>query len=263
MRIEAAVFFAVVLAGCAGGPAMLVLPGENLLVRDQLVLHADFPLAAHHRLFDELTAQRSDLCRRLALPASDEPIQVYLFDKPEKFRRFMRLHHPDFPERRAFFVETDARLTVYAQWGDRMADDLRHEVAHGYLHSVVPKAPLWLDEGIAECFEVPRGSRGLNRPHLERLMERIEHEHWQGDLGRLERLDNARTMTQDDYAEAWAWVHFMIESGPERLELLRGYLADLRRDGVASPLSARLAAAMPRPAAAMIEHVRKVNEGNW
>jgi hypothetical protein len=263
MRLAAAVFFAVFLMGCAGGPAALVLPGENLLVRDQLVLHADFPLAAHHRLFDELTAQRADLCRRLTLPASDEPIQVYLFDSAEKFQRFMRLHHPDFPDRRAFFVETDAQLTVYAQWGDRMADDLRHEVAHGYLHSAVPKVPLWLDEGIAECYEVPRGSRGLNRPHLERLVERIERERWQPDLGRLERLADAREMTQDDYAEAWAWVHFLIESGPERLELLRAYLADLRRDGSASPLSARLAAAVPRPAESLIEHIRRLDKGNW
>ena len=100
----------------------------------------------------------------------------------------MRLHHPEFPDRRAFFVETDARLSVYAQWGDRMAEDLRHEVTHGYLHSVVPNVPLWLDEGIAKFYEVPRGQRGLNRPLLDRLLARIEREHWQPDLRRLEQF---------------------------------------------------------------------------
>ncbi len=160
-----------VLGGCASPLASrLVPPDRNILVRDQLVIHGDFPLAAHHRLFEELTSQRADLCRRLALPCSDEPIHVYLFESPERFEGFIKLHYPQFPDRRAFFVETDTKLSVYAQWGDRMAEDLRHEVTHGYLHSVVPNVPLWLDEGIAKFYEVPRGQRGLNRPLLDRLV---------------------------------------------------------------------------------------------
>ena len=160
----------------------LTLPDRNTLVRDQLVIHSDFRLAAHHRLFEELTAQREDLCQRLALPCSDEPIHVYLFETAEQFQGFIRLHHPEFPDRRAFFVETDTRLSVYAQWGDRMAEDLRHEVTHGYLHSVVPDIPQWLDEGIAKFYEVPRGQQGLNRPLFDRLVVQIEREHWRPKL---------------------------------------------------------------------------------
>ncbi len=63
-------------------------------------------------------------------------------------------------------------------------------------------------------------------------------------------------MTQDDYAEAWAWVHFLMESRPECLELLRGYLAELRRDGAATPLSARLARRLRHgPGMPCLEHV--------
>jgi hypothetical protein len=258
-------FLLVVLAGGCVGPLTnrLTLPAQNTLVRDQLVIHGDFPLAAHHRLFEELTAQRADLCRQLALPHSDEPIHVYLFETAERFEGFMRLHHPEFPDRRAFFVETDARLSVYAQWGDRMAEDLRHEVTHGYLHSVVPNVPQWIDEGIAKFYEVPRGQRGLNRPLLERLLTRIEHEHWQPNLSRLEQFPAVYNMTQDDYAEAWAWVHFLAESRPECLELLRGYLADLRRDGAATPLSARLPSLDAHPDAALIGHIRRLESGTW
>jgi hypothetical protein len=224
-----------------------------------LAIHGDFPLAAHHRLFEELTAQRTDLCRRLALPCSDEPIHVYLFESAERFEGFMRLHHPGFPDRRAFFVETDARLSIYAQWGDHMAEDLRHEVTHGYLHSVAPEVPLWLDEGLAKFFEVPRAQRGLNRTLFDRLLVRIEGEHWQPDLQRLERFPSNYNMTQDDYGEAGAWVHFLLESRPERLELLRAFLADLRRDGTAMPLSARLAAMPDPPGSALIEHVGRLS----
>lgn len=262
MRFAPILLIVLTIGGCAGSLASrLTLPSQNTLVRDQLVIHGDFPLAAHHRLFEELTAQRAELCRQLALPCSDEPIHVYLFESPERFEGFIRLHHPEFPDRRAFFLETDARLAVYAQWGDRMAEDLRHEVTHGYLHSVVPNVPLWIDEGIAKYYEVPRGQRGVNRPLLDRLTVQIEHEHWQPNLRRLEQFPAAYNMTQDDYAEAWAWVHFMIESQPECLEAIRSYFSELRRDGAAQPLSVRLAAMIDRPESALIEHVRRLQTG--
>jgi hypothetical protein len=252
------------LGGCASSLAgRLTLPDRYSVVRDQLVIHGDFPLSVHHRLFEELTSQRADLCRRLALPTSDEPIHVYLFETQERFEGFMRLHHPEFPDRRAFFVETDTRLSVYAQWGDRMAYDLRHEVTHGYLHSVVPDIPQWIDEGIAKYYEVPRGQRGVNRPLLDRLVARIKSEHWQPDLQRLEKFPPDYNMTQDDYAEAWAWGHLLMESRPECLEMLRSYLAELRRDGLATPLSTRLAAKLERPNAALLEHVQRLESGNW
>ena len=262
VRFLSPLLIVLAVAGCATSLAnRLTLPSQNTLVRDQLVIHGDFPLAAHHRLFEELTAQRADLCRQLALPCSDEPIHVYLFETAERFEGFIRLHHPEFPDRRAFFVETDAQLAVYAQWGDRMAEDLRHEVTHGYLHSVVPNVPLWIDEGIAKYYEVPRGQHGVNRPLLDRLATRIEHEHWQPNLRRLEQFPATYNMTQDDYAEAWAWVHFLIESRPECLAALRSYFSDLRRDGNAQLLSVRLAAMCEHPEAALLEHVGRLENG--
>jgi len=245
------------LCGCAGLPtSRLALPERNTLVRDQLAVHSDFALSTHHRLFEELAAQGADIGRRLALPRSDEPIHVYLFQNPGRFEGFMRLHHPEFPDRRAFFVATDSRLVVYAQWGDRMAEDLRHEVAHGHLHSVVPNVPLWLDEGVAEYYEVGYGQRGVNRPHVERLIERLERRDWRPDLARLEKWPTTYGMNQDDYAEAWAWVHFLMETRPERLEILRAYLSDLRREGAAAPISGRLASMEIAPEASLIDHIR-------
>jgi hypothetical protein len=253
---------AVGLGGCATPLTnRLAAPEKNTVVRDQLVIHADFPLAAHHRLFDELTAQRVEVCRLLDLPCSDEPIHVYLFDSTERFEQFMRLHYPQFPDRRAFFVETDVQLSIYARWGDQMADDLRHEVTHGYVHAVVPGIPVWIDEGIAKYFEVPRGQQGVNRPLLDRLLARIEREHWQPNLPRLEQFPPTYNMTQDDYAESWAWAHFLMESRPEYLEILRAYLAEVRRARTTQPLSMRLATRIERPDQAMVDHVRGLAAG--
>ncbi len=244
-------------AGCVQPmTARLTLPASHTVVRDQLVVHSDFPLAARHRLLEELTARRADLKDRLGVPGSDEPIHVYLFEKPRRFGGFVRLYYPDFPPRRAYFLETDTQLRVYAQWGDRVAEDLRHEVTHAYVHSVVPHLPLWLDEGLAEYFEVPRGWRGLNRAHLELLAGRLQGGPWHPNLAQLEALGRPFEMTQEQYAESWAWVHFLLETSPERRALLREYLQDLRREGSADPLSTRLDRRLVEPERDLVEHVR-------
>jgi hypothetical protein len=243
-------------SGCAGIRAERPLTFENSLVREQLVIHSDFDLPAHHRLIDELVAQRADLSAKLDLPISDEPIHVYLFGTRERYQEYLRKHHPDFPARRAVFVESDTHLAVYAYWGDRVAEDLRHEVAHGYLHATVPGLPLWLDEGLAEYFEVPRGRGGWNRPHVDMLVGEGRRAALSPDLARLEKLRAAGDMTQRDYAESWAWVHFLLETTPERRRLLHAYLDELRDNGSAPPLSARLAQYGGLDPAAVAEHLR-------
>jgi hypothetical protein len=243
-------------AGCARAWTNgLLLPADNTLVRGQLVIHSDAPMASHHRLIEELIVRRQDLEERLRIPVSDEPIHVYLFEDAERFQKYLRLHHPLFPARRAFFLETDTRLSIYAQWGDRVAEDLRHEVTHGYLHSVVPRLPIWIDEGIAEYFEVPRGSRGFNRPHVDLLIDRHRKGQWTPDLKRLEGLDPNGDMTQEQYAESWAWVHMLLETPLERELILPRYLDDLRREGASTSISARLRQHVPDPESMLVAHV--------
>ncbi len=236
----------VIFVGCRGiwhrdRAEPVALPAAHHLRAGQLVFHSDFELAREHRIVQALVAEREDLCRTLGLPASDEPIDVYLFRDAETYGRYLARYFPSVPSRRAFFLETDARLAVYAHWSDRMAEDLRHEVAHGYLHAVVPNLPLWLDEGLAEFFEVPPGRNGLNRPHLDLLSDMMHHEGWRPNLTNLEQLTDAAQMQQLHYAESWAWVYFLLHSDPERRQVLTGYLASLRERGAAEPLSQRLA----------------------
>lgn len=253
----------VALVGCAGTwkTTRAETPSDHQIVCGQLVVHSDFPLPAKHRMLEDLTAGREDVSRRLGLPPDGEPIHIYLFKDAERFEQYMRMYYPQFPMRRAFFVQTDTRLEVYAHWGDHLAEDLRHEVTHGYLHSLVPDLPLWLDEGLAEYFEVSRGHRGLNRAHLDNLVARLEAASWRPSVKRLEQLDRPFDMTLDDYAESWAWVHFLLESHPRHRQMLGAYLAELRQFGSASPMAVRLAEAVDRPEDALVEHVRRLAVG--
>jgi hypothetical protein len=250
------------VVGCARPlVTQVTLPDAHTLVRDQLVIHSESPLPAHHRLLEELTARRAELCQLLKLPVSDEPIHVYMFDTPEKFEAFMRLRHPNFPQRRAFFLETDTRLEIYAQWGDRVAEDLRHEVTHGYLHSVVPCLPPWLDEGLAEYFETPRGRQGLNQEHINELSELLKSGKWRPDLARLDSLPPSADMTRADYAEAWAWVHFLLNGPPTRQDMLREYFRELRQNGTSRPLLASLRQLGGDPDADLIAHIQRLSAG--
>jgi len=216
------------------------LPSRSEVIAGQLVIHADFPLAGQHRLVRELEEMRADVSQQLGLPISDEPVHLYLFENPDRYAEFVTARFPAFPSRRAFFVETDTTLSVFAAWQDRVAEDLRHETTHGYVHAVVPAVPLWLDEGIAEYFELPRTQRGRHEPHLAHLSGRIIEGTWRPDVERLEALESAAAMSQDHYAESWCWVHWLLATTPERRALLQDYLSDVRRDPATAPLSVRL-----------------------
>ncbi len=255
----ASAFYASLVIGCATLRSAPQLPVGNTMVLDQLVIFSDTPLPRHHRLLEELRTLRTTVSTKLRLPISDEPIHVYLFSTADKFEAFFSTYHPTLPRRRAFFVETDTRLSVYAYWGDRVAEDLRHEVVHGYLHAVVPNLPLWLDEGLAEYFEVPRGMDGVNRPHVQQLV--AQGVDWRPDIVRLEQLKATNEMNQLDYAESWAWVHLMLESSPQHRAALQDYLQALIQSTPPPPLSLLLRQVDPQCQQRLANHVRTLHQG--
>jgi hypothetical protein len=246
---------AVACMSCRGLPRPAALPTAWQVPSEQLVFHSDFDLPSDHRLVRELTQERDDVCRVLDLPHTKEPIHIYLFRDASAYGEYLQRHFPSVPSRRAFFLKTDTQLAVYAHWSDRVAEDLRHEVAHGYLHAAVPELPLWLDEGLAEYFEVPRGHGGLNRPHLDLLADMMEHDGWKPNLSRLEQLSDASQMDQRDYAESWAWVYFLLSSELSRRDLLISHLTDLREQGASPPLSRRLGRKHSEPEATLAEYL--------
>jgi len=254
------VLLGILPAGCHRGlPGGSLLPAEPALPGKPLILHCDFRLPQRQRLIDQLVRQRSVLHEKLNIPFSDEPVHVTLFASEQAYYEFLSQQFPNFPPRRALFVETNAQRTVYAHWGDHMVEDLRHEVTHGYLHSALPRIPLWLDEGLAEYFEVGQSQHGLHWAHVAFLLQKLQTSAWHPDLVRLEALDSSGKMTQQDYAESWAWVHFLLETSEQRQQLLAQYVADLQKFQAAKPLSIRLGKQLARADLALIEHLESLS----
>lgn len=168
----------------------------------------------------------------------EPPVEVYVLEDREAFAHFLTFYYPELPPRRAFFLAQGPRRVVYTYENDRLEEDLRHEATHALLHAAIGDLPLWLDEGLAEYFEVPGDRGGINVEHLTRLPDDIKGG-WRPDLARLETLSSVREMTPRDYRESWAWVHYLLDGSPEGKKVLLSYLADLHQTSAAA-LSSRL-----------------------
>ncbi len=241
-------------------------PGKFSFRVAPYVFVSDFELKRDLPIFQELAQLRDQVYKELQLPTGTNAVQVYLFENRERYDRFMQARYPDLPRRSAFFV-AQARtvgstedLLVYTFWGDRVQQNLRHELTHALLHSVLKDVPLWLDEGLAEYFELPPENNGVNPSHVEKL----RHDSaglFKPDLARLEGLSKVGQMNHAEYREAWAWAHLMLHSRPEAKAVLLGYLQQLRSNPNPGPLGPRLAAVVPALDDAFERHLVELEEG--
>jgi hypothetical protein len=237
--------------------APATLPGKYSQRVSQFVFVSDFELKTDQPLFKELTDLRERVVRELGLPNPTALIHVYLFEERDRYQRYMHVRYPELPERRAFFVAQPRNsgngddLIVYTFLGDHLRQDLRHELTHALLHSVLKDVPLWLDEGLAEYYELPTESRGVNRIHLASYQK----EGLRPNLARLELLSQVQQMNQAEYREAWAWVHLIMHGRPESRQALVSYLKQLRFNATPGAIQPRLQACYDDLEAALLAHL--------
>lgn len=244
----------------------LSAPSKFTLRMSQFLFLSDRELKPNTPLFQDLTALRDQVHKELQLPLGNTLIQVYLFEDRARYERFMKARYPELPKRRAFFVAQPRSLggaedlLVYTFWGDRVRQDLRHELTHALLHSVLKDVPLWLDEGLAEYFEVPAEWQGVHYPHLD-VVRQAGHEPVKPDLARLEQFSQVQHMTPAEYREAWAWVHLLLRGKAEGRSTLLAYLQQLRTNPTPGPLGPLLTSLYPAPAEALAQHLDQLRNG--
>lgn len=216
---------------------------------------ADFSLDATESLFGELRELQADLVDMLGVKPVDEPIELYLFREESVYREFLKEHFPEMPYRRAYYLKGKGPGVVLVHWSKDVMIDLRHECTHALLHGTLPVVPLWLDEGLAEYFELPRTQRVYDNKYLNKL--RWSARFWMAPkLSSLEKLEDFSRMTQADYRNAWAWVHFMLHGSTVAHDELTRYLDDLSRSTPPGLLSARLARRIPKTQSEFSQHLK-------
>ncbi len=218
-------------------------------------LRANFALDAYPNLVSELAQLDHDLTATLQVPTRREPVHLLLFENEVSYRQYVNFYFPGAPVRRALYIKGAQPGWVMAYVNRQFEVDVRHEGTHALLHSRLPMVPLWLDEGLAEYYEVPAEDRESRHPHHSsvRWGARI---YKVPSLERLERMGDVRDMGDSEYRSAWAWVHFMLHGPPAARAVLIAYLADLRNNTPPGQLSARLDAAVPHLKSEFLKHFR-------
>ncbi len=253
---------AALLPGCRGTPNVWNdnRPLTHSVSAGNFIIRSDFAIAETAPMIRELEQLQHDITTTLQLPKPRDPVIVYLFSGESAYRRYMRKTWPSLPARRAYFIGTSRELAVYSFHGPRVEEDLRHELTHGLLHATLKTVPLWLDEGLAEYFEVRGSSPGSLHPEHVRTLQRLSRGGWKPSVGRLEDIVDFRKFDREDYAESWGWVHFLLHDDPGRKESLLAYLHDLRDSESAGSFLARLRTADGSATHQLTAYVTNLNQ---
>jgi hypothetical protein len=206
--------------------------------------HADFAFGRDELLLNQLADLSKDVSEILGLPPSRESVHLFLFRDRETYQSYLKQHFPRIPYRRALFIKSKGPGMVFAAKGDDFEIDVRHESTHAVLHSVANNLPLWLDEGLAEYFEVHKNDRASNNPHLADLRRQLQAGE-QPQLEALEAITDFDQLGRDEYRASFGWVHFLLHGPRVAHEELVSYIADQRAGQPTEPLSRRLRRRIP------------------
>jgi hypothetical protein len=66
-------------------------------------------------------------------------------------------------------------------------------------------------------------------------------------------------MEQIHYAEAWAWVHFLLRTSPAQRQWLLDYLHELQQRKGVRPFSTVIAQQEPRAARLLVGHLQRIH----
>lgn len=216
---------------------------------------ANFSLRDYEPLLIELSHLQADVKQSLNVAPPREPIELYLFKDKRSYQDYLKLRFPEAPDRRALFIKGAGPGQVFVYRSDELVVDVRHESTHALLHATLAMVPLWLDEGIAEYFEVPPDERAYRKKYVASLRWYLRF----GKAPRLTTLEAKRDveeMSANDYRDAWSWVHFMLHGPPVARQELLGFLGDIQAGAAPGRLSDRLAQRVPHLEAQWVEHFR-------
>ncbi len=213
----------------------------------------DRPLGEAKQWAEHLEELAGRMARELELARADAPIAVMVLGNQQILDRYLERYYPEVGGRRSLFLRHQDRSQVFVCRHPGLVEDLRHEVCHALLHLSVPNLPVWIDEGIAEYYEVPDDSEALHPVHGSRIA-------W---LVRLGHAPSLKAMEQDSfdpgsstgsYGDAWGWIHFLMTHSEVSRRVLVDHLAAMHAGDDRSTLHQRLERSLGNPRLAFLRH---------
>jgi len=219
------------------------------------IFHANFSLKSREHLVAETSGLQRDLNEKLEIGQLRETVHLFLFSRKSTYQKYMRQFFPSVPYRRALFIKRRGPGMVFAHLNREFEIDVRHESTHAVLHACLSHVPLWLDEGLAEYFEVSPDERAFANPHLKTLRREVASGS-ASSIESLEAITGVEEMGHEQYRHAWSWAHFMLHGPAEAHDELVRFLADIQHDVPAGRLSIRLRRRIPDLDFRYAEHFR-------
>lgn len=224
---------------------------------NNLIFHSDFELNSQTAVVASLQQLRADLEKSLQINISNDDVHLIVFAEQRNYQGYMQQHFPDVPQRRALFIKRRGPGMVFAYRSRELDIDLRHETTHALLNASLPYVPLWLDEGLAEYFEVEPSNRDSGATHigivrLAAMFSQVT------TIENLEAIADLASMSAADYRAAWSWVHFLLHDSDASRNVLTRFLQDLQSGFPPGPFSRRLASDLPDYRARYVRHFRKL-----
>lgn len=223
----------------------------------EFCFHADFDVKTQQGLVEELQRLRNDLHESLGIRINSETIHMVLFSNSRSYKEYLQEYFPDLPDRRAMYIKRRGPGMVFAYRNREMDIDLRHETTHALLNASLAYLPLWLDEGIAEYFEVVANDRFNRGGHLaaikfNALLRQVP------ELSHLENISDLADMSAANYRDAWSWVHFLMHESTQSRAILTRFLEDIQSGFPPGSLSRRIAAEIPDYNDRYLKHFRSL-----
>lgn len=228
----------------AAAPAFGEAPWIDEITAGPFTIHSEFSLRDAQPLVSQLGELNTDLHETLGLDFSDRPIHIHLFSTRWTYQRYLAARIPAAAVRQALYLPGKEAGYVYAWQQRELTTDVRHEATHALLRNALPDVPLWLDEGLAEYFEISPAARADNQPHRKSLQRSLRFG-GRPDLASLEAKQTLADFEGKDYRDAWAWVQFLLHGPPEAREELTTFFSDLASGDAPIPLSQRLKQRFP------------------
>lgn len=188
-----------------------------------------------------LTTLPIEIEQALAIKLANGNIRLVVLANETEFDHYLKKNFPGLPKRRALFVQNRGPGIVLTYMHPDWLTDARHECTHALLHASGIKLPLWLDEGLAEYFEVESSEKGSHPIHRYAVVSQLRY----GQVVQIEDFEQSQNVTSlspKEYRDAWSIVAFLLNHNDESKQALQVYIEDLRTGAAAGLLSRRLPA---------------------
>jgi hypothetical protein len=221
-----------------------------------IIFRSEFPLRDVQELLDDIADLQTEIEETLGIECADREIQIHLFRNRISYQRYLAVRVPEGTKRQAFYMPSPEAGRVYAYRHRGLETDVRHETMHALLRNALPYVPLWLDEGLAEYFEVESRLRERGGGHLGELKLAMRFPGWRPHLERLEAKPGFLELNARDYRDAWGIVHFLIHGPEDARQVFRDYIKQIESGEVPGPLSETLEKLLPDYEQQIILHLK-------